>query len=210
MERSENSLRRERERNSPATQNFKNEVENFLKFTEASDSIAYHLRKDLGIMTNMPYYKEYKGIRNKMDKKDIIMNYASLLMEYNDPTFTTKLINKLSLNQFQTLRKLSSRDKEEIKRSKEIGSSNGIWEHPVPIKYIKNELIEIINDKDFIELDKFLDFIINNTHQIFLTKEEDKKVNQLYKDNMPSNWDWKTGNIYQRYINSGIRQDLYN
>ena len=210
MERSEKSLRRERERNSQTTQDFKNEVENFLKITEAPNDIAYHLRKDLGIMTNMPYYKEYKGTRNKMDKKDIIMNYASLLMEYNNPTFTTKLINKLSLNQLQTLRKLSSRDKEEIKRSKEIGSSNGIWEHLVPIKYIKNELIEIINNNDFIELNEFLDFIINNTRQIFLTKEEDKKVNQLYKDNMPSNWDWKTGNIYQRYINSGIRQDLYN
>ena len=210
MERSKNSLRRERERNSQATQDFKNEVENFLKVTEASDNISYHLRKDLGIMTNMPYYKEYKGVRNKMDKKDIIMNYASLLMEYDSPIFTAKLINKLSLNQLQTLRKLSSRDKEEIKRSKEIGSSNGIWEHPVPIKYIKTELVKIINDKDFIELSNFLDFIINNIHQIFLTKEEDNKVNKLYRDNMPPGWNCKAGNIYQRYINSGVRQDLYN
>ena len=103
----------------------------------------------------MPYYKEYKGIRNRMDKKEIIMDYAALLMEYDNPIFTSKLINALSLNQLQTLRKLSSKSKNEIDRSKIIGSNNGIWEHPVPIKYIKEELINLINNKDFNELDNF-------------------------------------------------------
>lgn len=208
--RSRLSLKREEERKSEKTQNFKNEIEHFLDYTEAPDNIRYQLRKDLGIMTNMPYYKEYKGIRNRMDKKEIIMNYASLLIEYNDSKFTEKLINKLSLNQLQTLRKLSPRSKSEINRSKIIGSNNGIWEHPVPIKYIKKELINLINNEDFNEISDFLDFVINNTNQVFLTKDEDNKVNSLYRSDMPSGWNWKTGNIYQRYIDAGIRQDLYN
>lgn len=208
--RSKLSLKREEERKGEKVQNFKNEIEKFLKDTEAPEDISYQLRKDLGIMTNMPYYKEYKGIRNRMDKKKIIMDYAALLMEYDNPSFTAKLINALSLNQLQTLRKLSPKSKNEIDRSKNIGSNNGVWEHPVPIKYIKEELIKLINDKDFNELNKFLDFIINNTNQIFLTKDEDNKVNSIYKSDMPPGWNWKTGNVYQRYIDAGIRQDLYN
>ena len=153
--RSKLSLKTEEERKSEKVQSFKNEVEKFLKDTEAPEDISYQLRKDLGIMTNMPYYKEYKGIRNRMDKKEIIMDYAALLMEYDNPIFTSKLINALSLNQLQTLRKLSSKSKNEIDRSKIIGSNNGIWEHPVPIKYIKEELINLINNKDFNELDNF-------------------------------------------------------
>ena len=208
--RSKLSLKREEERKSEKVQNFKNEIENFLKNTEAPEDISYQLRKDLGIMTNMPYYKEYKGIRNKMDKKKIIMDYAALLMEYDNPNFTSKLINSLSLNQLQTLRKLSPKPKNEINRSKNIGSNNGIWEHPVPIKYIKKELINLINNKDFNELSNFLDFIIDKTNQIFLTKDEDNKVNSVYRSDMPPGWDWKTGNVYQRYIDANIRQDLYN
>lgn len=208
--RSKLSLKREEERNSEKTQNFKKEVEYFLDITEAPDYIRYHLRKDLGIMTNMPYYKEYKGTKNRMDKKSIILNYASLLMEYDDPIFTEKLINKLSVNQFQTLRKLSPKPKDEVIRSRFIGPGNGIWEHPVPIKYIKKELLNIINNKDFIELNNFLDFIINKTNQIFLTKEEDQKVNSIYRSEMPPGWNWKSGDVYQRYVDAGIRQDLYN
>lgn len=209
MERSERSLKREEERNSEKTKQFKDDIEKFLILTDASDEISYHLRKDLGVMTNMPYYKEYKGIRNRMDRKEIILNYVSLLIKYDNPQFTSFLINKLSLNQLQTLRKLSKRPIEEIKRCREIGPSNGIWEHPIPINYIKRELIKFINNKKYDEIEGFLDYIIDEVSQIFLTKEEDSIVNTNYKKDMPLGWDWKTGNIYQRYKDVGVREDLY-
>lgn len=52
-------------------------------------------------------------------------------------------------------------------------------------------------------------WVENNTFQAYLTKEEDIKVNSLYKADMPLDWDWKTGDIFIRYKDTGIREDLY-
>lgn len=82
-------------------------------------------------------------------------------------------------------------------------------EHPVPINYIKNKLIEYIEDKDINSINKFLNFIVNNTHQVFLTYEEDNRVNKLFRTEIPSNWDWTMDNPYQRYVEADIRKDLW-
>ncbi len=204
------SIKREEERNSPKMIEFKNNINQFIQSTNASPEIIYHLKHDLGIMTNMPYYKDYKGVKNRMDRKDIILNYCKLLIDYNNKNFTNKLINILSRNQNQNIRKLSTRNKNERQRCKSIGSKNGIWEHPITIKYIKDKLIQYINEKDIQKISDFLDFLINDTNQIFLTHDEDNLVNSKYRSNMPNNWDWVTSNKYQRYIDTNIRKDLYN
>ena len=59
------------------------------------------------------------------------------------------------------------------------------------------------------ELEHFLHWVENNTYQLYLTKEEDDKVNSFYREDMPPNWDWKTGDIFIRYKIAGVRKDLY-
>ena len=60
------------------------------------------------------------------------------------------------------------------------------------------------------ELDQFLHWIENNTYQVFLTKEEDAKLNSMFlRSDMPSGWSWESGDIFIRYKIADIRKDLY-
>lgn len=190
------------------TQDLRDEIEDFLIANNVPSEIIYHIKNQLSIQTNMPYYKDKsKGKRNKLNKLLIIFEISKVLMTYNNSSFTRKLMSELAKNQNQALRGLSKKLKSDINRKSKF--PNGIWEHIIPIKYIRDTIINYINNKNMLELEEFLFWVENNTFQAYLTKEEDIKVNSLYKDNMPLDWDWKTGDIFIRYKDAGIRKDLY-
>lgn len=188
----------------------KQEIEQFLSEIRANPKIAYHVRNQLGVQTDMPYYRDpNKGKKNRLGKLSIIYEISNLLAQYQSPIFTRKILKELAKNQGQALRGLSKKSKFEGNR-RNMYNKDGVWEHPVTIKYIRDTIIQYIDHNQMEELEQFLHWIENNTYQIFLTKEEDAKLNSIsLKSDMPSGWDWKSGDIFIRYKLASIRKDLY-
>lgn len=190
-------------------QQLKQEIEQFLSEINANPKIIYHIRNQLGVQTDMPYYKDpNKGKRNRLNKLSIIYEISMLLTHYQSPIFTRKVLKELAKNQNQALRGLSKKSRFEVDR-KNFYNGEGVWEHPVTIKYIRDTIIQYIDHNQMEELEQFLYWIENNTCQVFLTKEEDLKLNSILKSDMPPGWDWKSGDIFIRYKMAGIRKDLY-
>nr|WP_315482932.1 hypothetical protein [uncultured Undibacterium sp.] len=199
-ERSKASLAREAKRNSPETQQFKEEIEHFLRITGADSNIAYFLRQDLKKMTHMPYYGESAGRRTRLLKPDeIAREYCNLLAQFGDQNFTRRLLLALSRQQSQTLRKLFRRPPDQISKAKSIGTSNGYWEHPIPLKFICTELENLIHC-DFEKAHTFI-HLLQHVSQIFLPKEQEAILNAIHKDTMPDGWRWDAPDVdlYARY-----------
>ena len=203
--RSEKSLAREKKRNSQEMSDFRNEIEIFLKKTNAPADISRRLKTDLATMTNMPFYGENRGqaySRTTMSAPEIVYIYCELLISYGDQDFSGRLFDWLSRQQNQTMRKLSK------KLNENKNQKGGIWEHSVPVNYTKKILLELIAKKDLDTIKEYLNFIHNNAPQVYLTKEQDDKVNKNFRDTMPENWDWKTGDPFIRYKEAGIFNEL--
>lgn len=176
------SLRREQKRNSPETIAFRNKVNELLKGT--NPEIEYAIKRDLGSMTNMPFYKERpKRIRLAKEPVDLICEYAELFMTCDDQKFIVELVRKLSINQSQTIRKAAPR----------IGKKKDIWEHAIPTKIIVAEIIQMILRKDVTDLRKLLN-IYRLAGQRSLTKEQNKLLDK-YRSSMPHGWDWRNENV---------------
>lgn len=176
------SLKREQKRNSPETIEFKNKVIEFLK--NAKPEIEYAIKRDLSIMTSMPFYKDRpKVIRFKMKPIDLICEYAELFITCSDEEFIVNLVKKLSINQNQTIRKAAPR----------VGSKADIWEHVIPAKVIASELTIMILNKDLTELRKMLE-VYERAGQRGLTKEQNKLLDR-YRSSMPLHWDWRVDNV---------------
>ena len=172
------SLRREQVRNSVETIEFKNKVNEFLK--SATPELQYAIKRDLSIMTSMPFYKDRpKVVKFKKDPIDLICGYATLFATCPDKEFIIKLIRKLSINQGQTLRKAAPR----------IGKKKEIWEHVIPAKVITEELIKMVLNNDLTDLRKMLQ-IYRLAGQRGLTKEENRLLDK-YRCSMPLGWDWR-------------------
>lgn len=205
-ERSKASLAREAKRNSPETQQFKEEIEHFLRITAADSNIAYFLRQDLKKMTNMPYYGESAGQRTRLLKPDeVAREYCNLLAQFGNQNFTRKLLLAISRQQSQTLRKLFRRPPDQIAKAKSIGTSNGCWEHPIPLKFVRTELENLIHSD--IKRAHSLILALQHVSQIFLPKEQEVILNAIHKDTMPEGWRWDTPDVdfYVRYKVAQIR-----
>ena len=189
--RSQKSLKREQKRNSPQICEFRAQVEAFLKETEAPDNLAYYLRQDLSKMTSMEYYGvPNKGLRTRiLEPKEVIYLYCELLIRHNSPVFSRRLIRKISVHQNQSIRRLFSKNKVQRGREARIGKSKGIWEHPIPIRYVCSVLIDFVNQKDLRNIDRFLNRM-SSVGQVFLTHEQNNRVHTLYPDSMPEGWIW--------------------
>jgi len=74
------------------------------------------------------------------------------------------------------------------------------YEHPVPknvvANYIKN------SNRTLPEIKKILEFA---DYVILVTKDEDKKLNQLHRHKMPSDWIYFEGSKLARYESVGIK-----
>lgn len=81
-------------------QPLKDEIEDFLTANNVPSEIIYHIKNQLSIQTNMPYYKDKnKGKRNRLNKLSIIFEISKILMSYNNSSFTRKLMFELAKNQ---------------------------------------------------------------------------------------------------------------
>lgn len=170
--RSQLSIKREEKRNSAKTLEFKNEVELFLK--DKPDYISYSIKRDLAIMTNMPFYKERPNrIKISLSKFELLEEWIKIFSTHSDYDFIVRLIKNLNKNQSQLLRKLSPR----------TGTKKDIWEHAIPTNYLVNELLLMIKNKDLKDLSKLINIYIE-AGQHPLTREENELLKE-YNSSMP-------------------------
>ncbi|MBI3714063.1 MAG: hypothetical protein HY253_14035 [Burkholderiales bacterium] len=199
-ERSKASLAREAKRNSPETRQFRNEIEHFLHVTNAEPNIAYFLRQDLKKMTDMAYYGMDIGHRTfSLKPTEIAIEYCNLLANFGTIEFTRKILKEISRQQNQTLRKLFLRPPDQIAKALSLGTKNGYWEHPIPLKFVRTELEKLIHC-DLKKAHAFID-ILQCVNQIFLSKEQNAVLNAVHKDSMPDGWKWDVpdSDLYIRY-----------
>lgn len=181
--RSEASIKRELDRNSPKTIEFKNKINILLKGVDSQ--IAYSIKKDLATMTNMPFYRDRPNvIKIKLSPIEILVEYAKLFINCNNTKFTIQLIRSLSRNQAQTLRSIAPR----------IGNKKDIWEHVIPVKVVVDEIINMILKKDISELLKLLN-IYKLAGQRGITHEQNNILKIKFNSSMPENWNWKDKNV---------------
>jgi hypothetical protein len=203
-------LREERE--SLDMQEFKQRVEEFINACSIDSETQYHLRNNLGVMINLPYYKESKGMRPKRpyDHLKIILNFCKYLIQYNNEDFTKKLLRLLTINQLQSFRKVAKQKKDINKLSRKEAK----WEHIIPAKVVRDKIVEIIDskikqDEKIEEIENVL-VIFRKAGQLHITNEDNEKLNKSnYATKMPSDWDWSEEKIFSRYIEANINLDKY-
>ena len=201
-----------RKHNTPETKRFKEQVEDFIKRCSIDPENQYHLKRDLNVKIDLPYYGAPKGKQppKPYNYMKIVVDFCRYLIQYNDKEFTEKLLGSLSVQQNQSLRKIAKKRKD----VKKLSSKDGVWEHVIPVKVVKNKLLEIINSKKSLkskikEVEHSLK-IYNMAGQIHVTKTDNKKLEKSnYIDKMPSNWDWSEEKIFSRYVEAGINLDKY-
>ena len=202
------TIKLEEKRNSKEVQNFKLKVNNFLESMCASEEISYRIKCDLSKKIDMPFYGE-KKFKPKciLSIEDIAKEYIRLLIEYNDFDFSKELFSWLTKQQGQTFRKIHKLSKVQKERKRKY--KTGVYEHPVPANYSRKFLLNCIFEKDYEKACRYIDYMSASIPQIFLTKDEDIKVNQILKDSMPNNWNWEKDSPFIRYIMAGISNDVY-
>ena len=204
------------QRNAQGMQAFKEKVNALLLFAN-SPEIEYYMVRDLAKRINLPFYKETagRGIRTKMATDVIIKGYCAISSEYYkiepDDKFIEELFMHLSEQQNQHFRKLSKRTKEQLKNKTK--NQNGVWEHPIPLKYSRDILIGYIKSGEQNKINAYIDFLWNNTYQVFLTKDLDDRLLALgLQYSMPKDWNWEdpeNNNVFQRYIVAEIPEEAY-
>jgi hypothetical protein len=177
------SRKRVLQRLSTSTSVYRKQIDDFLR--NVDPAIAYRLRQDLRVMTNMPYYKRAIGpcVKSQHKRSEINMEYARLLLAYNDIKFAGKLLRDLNKNQNQTLRKLAPR----------IGEPKDVWEHAIPSGYVVNEIIKLIKSNTLHDMTTLL-ALYEKAGQRALTREQDEKL-KPYSDIMPDGWNWRDPNV---------------
>lgn len=203
-----NTKKLEEKRNSFEVQQFKREVETFLKEVDASDEMCYRVRCDLAKKVDSPFYNDYKGNRCcKMSTEEIAKEYVRLLIKYDNINFTKKLLLSLIRQQSQTFRRIYKRSNFQNARKKEL--KYGVYEHSVPVKYSRDMLLLYIKNKKYKRACEYIDYMSNCFPQIFLTNEENNLINISYKYKMPEKWNWKRDSLFIRYEKAGINEEVY-
>lgn len=176
------SLKREEKRKSPKTLKFKKEIISFLE--NKKPEVVYAIKRDLACMTSMPFYKDRpEKIKMSLTHKELLIEFMNAFIEHDNIEFSIKLLKSLNKNQAQTIRKVAPK----------IGKKADIWEHVIPAKYIVDELIKMIENKDLSEIDKLLK-IYELAGQRGITKEQDLLLSE-YKSSMPENWNWRNNDV---------------
>ena len=180
------SIKREAKRKSPETIEFKRQINDFL--IGQKTEIIYAIKRDLACMTSMPFYNDRPEKTDiKFSHKELLIQFMEAFIKYENKEFIVKLIRSLNRNQAQTIRKVAPR----------IGNKSEIWEHVIPAKYIVEELIKMIDNKDISELTKLLN-IYESAGQRGITKEQDLLLSE-YRSSMPKDWNWRKENTNPLY-----------
>ena len=191
--RSKASIRREQIRLSTKTVEFKLKINNLLETADAE--VAYAIKRDLAIMTSMPFYKDRPEVL-KITKSpiELIHEFANLFCKCEDKEFIVKLIKRLGTNQGQTIRKAAPK----------IGGKKDIWEHAIPTKYVLDEMIKMILQNDIADLKKLLK-VYEDAGQRGVTKRQDKLLRE-YRNRMPDGWNWRDEKVdpLARHKKAGI------
>jgi hypothetical protein len=202
--RSEASLKRERQRLSEASRQFKSEIEKFLIETSASSHAVYSIKNDLSKKTNHPFYGVKKLKPKPIKEADSILEeYVLLNIRYDNYDFSKKLLTELKTQQGQLIRKIAPK----IKDPRVFVRSE--WEHAIPTAYVVNELLKMVERKDFSKLSNLI-FIYKKAGQRKVSQETHRKVDSLHRDNMPENWRWDTDapNYLVRYCVAGVISEV--
>lgn len=172
------SLKREQQRESLKTIEFRRQIIVFLEGKHPE--VIYAIKRDLACMTSMPFYKNRpEKIKITLSNKDLLVEYMNTFIKHDDNEFIIKLIKSLNKNQAQTIRKIAPK----------IGNKSEIWEHAIPAKIITDELIKMAINKDLTGLLKILN-IYEQAGQRGITKEQDNLLSK-FKSKMPEGWDWR-------------------
>jgi hypothetical protein len=75
-------------------------------------------------------------------------------------------------------------------------------EHVVPRNYIAKHIV----DDDIANVAAIADLLTNFCIAVIVTKAEDRKLRP--RDSMPESWEWKTGDVFARYRNSGLYEHI--
>ena len=116
MGRSQYSINREKKRNSPETEEFRNEIKSFFEKTGVDPAIRYKIMVDLSVMTDMPFYRTDKGKRYKVEPEKVIKDCCSYLIGLNNIDFAKKLLYWMTRQQNQSLRKISTKTCQQKRR----------------------------------------------------------------------------------------------
>jgi hypothetical protein len=198
------SLKRLENRNSAKTQAFKLAVENFLHDADASEHAAYSVKYDLSRMTNQPFYGiKFSKPSTKRDAVDVLAEYISLLIKYNDLTFAGELLRSLNRQQQVLLRRIAPK----VKDPRLIEEPQ--WEHAIPTKYIVSELFKMVQTKDVTGLSDLIS-IYKKAGQRKVSKTTHRKVDSIHRDDMPQDWSWQddNSNYLIRYCLSGVISEI--
>ncbi|MBR5412163.1 MAG: hypothetical protein IK114_03845 [Fibrobacter sp.] len=198
---------------SPKVQQFKKDVLDFFEKGNVRPEICYKICIDLSAKMDMPFYHEKRiGKKSKISCEECAQEYIKYLIQYNNYSFSEKLINEyLFQQQNQTFRKIHRRPPKQKARAKafKLSGKEIVWEHPIPSNYSKKMFLSFVKSKDY---EKACDFIIflSKIPQIALLKEtENKKVNSLFNDSMPENWNWEKDDPFIRYVLADIDPKIY-
>lgn len=198
----------EQKRNSAEVQAFKVKVLAFLDNVNASPEIRYRLMCDLSKKIDMPFYGvTKKKVSASLSCEDVAKKYIELLIQYNDLGFAEELFSWLTKQQSQTLRRIHKCSKYQKQRKSKY--KTGVFEHPVPVNHSRKYLLKCIKEQDSTEASLYIDYMSRQVPQIFLTKEEDARVNQHYRDSMPAGWNWKKDSPFIRYEIAEISSSVY-
>ncbi|MBY0571483.1 MAG: hypothetical protein K2P61_09375 [Burkholderiaceae bacterium] len=178
---------------SVANEEFRSQINEFLEKTSADDELTYAIKKDLSKRIDHPFYKIPKTkLKIVKTHKVLVQEYCRLLILYNDQHFSKKLLKVLSSQQEQSLRKIPPRSQAQKARKKRVGK--GVWEHPIPVKYIVENLLHGICTRDRLYIERVLS-IYEQAGSFFLTDEENSLIDPKYKQTMPENWSFNAENI---------------
>lgn len=185
---------------------FKQNLLIFFEKANVSREISYKMCADFSKTMEMPFY----DANAKEDRIKRAKEYVRLLIEYDNIEFAEDFINRSTMQQEQTFRKLHPRTQKQKDRAEFFKKQDlkCVWEHPIPSKYSAKKILSFIKSKDLTNAYKYIEYL-SKIPQIALSEEDNKKVNGISNDSMPQNWNWEKDDPFIRYTLAGIDPEIY-
>ena len=131
--------------------------------------------------------------------------------ELNDTTFLKALFQDLKaqqMNLFKFVAPILYKSKTYSDKGKYYtGKGPGIGytkEHVIPSSYVSNLLFKMVIDNT---VQEDFDILMSKYFQVKLNVEDDNKLDKEFRSTMPSGWDFKTDDPWDRYIAGGVDLD---